>query len=346
MRCIYSRASLSFDVRSPPGASIALSPERITPSMRMLLTLLVATASCTASPLGVCPDKILPGTGIGGGGKVTSLNNVSSQAACCALCHGDFHDECSGWVYNGPGTRPGEQADGLQKHNCAIMATNGPPRPIEGHTTGINKDAPPPPPVPVGKPCNADIDCAPATAANWRCRQHTAPADASNNCHIPGPGTAGNNTCACSAQHCSNTSVTPGNASAHTQYLVIGDSISMGMNGDLAALVAGDGWALTHSPGNAASSNLGAHCVDGWVQAQARKWDVISYQFGLHDLGYDTERISVAQYTALLTEITAKLLAVQAKHKTKLLWVKTTPVPSEFRPPFCHPVVAQSRRAR
>ena len=49
--------------------------------------------------------------------------------------------------------------------------------------------------------------------------------------------------------------------------------------------------------------------MDSWVQASSRKWDVISFQFGLHDLGYDTERISVEQYSALLTNITAKLVA-------------------------------------
>ena len=45
------------------------------------------------------------------------------------------------------------------------------------------------------------------------------------------------------------------------------------------------------------TANLGAHCLEGWVQAATRKWDVISFQFGLHDLGFDTERISVEQYT-------------------------------------------------
>ena len=100
------------------------------------------------------------------------------------------------------------------------------------------------------------------------------------------------------------------------------------MNKDLSALVAADGWELTHNPGNAASSNLGAHCVHDWVQAKARKWNVISFQFGLHDLGYDTERISVEQYTALISNITAELAAVQAATQCKLLWVKTTPVPT------------------
>lgn len=127
---------------------------------------------------------------------------------------------------------------------------------------------------------------------------------------------------------CKNTSLTPKNVSASVQYLVIGDSISMGMNSDLSALVAQEGWSLTHNPGNAASSNLGVHCINNWVQPAYRKWDVISFQFGLHDLGFDTERISVQQYTELLTNITSKLVTVQNKHQTKLLWVRTTPVPT------------------
>lgn len=56
---------------------------------------------------------------------------------------------------------------------------------------------------------------------------------------------------------CQDTAKTPRNASAIVQYLVIGDSISMGMNSYLSDLVSQDGWALTHNPGNAASSNLG-----------------------------------------------------------------------------------------
>ena len=48
----------------------------------------------------------------------------------------------------------------------------------------------------------------------------------------------------------------------------------------------------------------------------------------LHDLGFDTERISVEQYSALLTGITEQLAAVQKQSGAKLLWVKTTPVPT------------------
>jgi hypothetical protein len=269
-------------------------------SMRASSPFAVSVALLLCGPAAVahaqqCPDKLLPGVGIGGGGTVTALKNTTTQAACCALCHGDYHDECSGWVYNGP-DHPA--AAWLQAHNCAIMATNGPPRPVAGHVTGLVKGAAPAPAPPAaGKACNADINCAPTTAALWRCKaaQDAAGITPENNCHIPGPGSKGNASCACSVQTCANTSSTPAKPSAAVQYLVIGDSISMGMNSDLSKLVAADGWALTHNPGNAASSNLGAHCLAHWVQEAARKWDVISFQFGLHDLGYDTERISVEQ---------------------------------------------------
>ena len=122
----------------------------------------------------------------------------------------------------------------------------------------------------------------------------------------------------------------PANASASKQYLMIGDSISLGMMKYLAALLAArGGWALTHNPGNAASSNNGRHCLGGWVQAHARTWDVISFNFGLHDLGYDVERISVAQYARLLSGVVAELAAVQRAHPaTKLVWARTTPVPT------------------
>jgi hypothetical protein len=66
---------------------------------------------------------------------------------------------------------------------------------------------------------------------------------------------------------------------------MIGDSISLGMENDVKAIVATHGWELTHNPGNAASSNLGAHCLSDWLALGSRKkWDVVSYNFGLHDV--------------------------------------------------------------
>ena len=194
-------------------------------------------------------------------------------------------------------------------------------------------DAPPPPP-----PCRSDSDCSPTTPTSrlWRCQKApdgTAPAPSSaGNCHLPGPGTAGNATCACAAEACRPSPAAPSNKSSTGQYLVIGDSISLGLAPDLTRLLRdGVGWELTHNPGNAASSNLGAHCIDDWTRTDVgRSWDVVSFQFGLHDLGFDTERITVDEYGTLLQQIVHKLAAVQraSGNKTRLVWVTTTPVPT------------------
>ena len=283
-------------------------------------------------------DHVYVGMGTGGPNAAAAVN-VTDEAACCTLCHGNLHDECVTWIFGesaagAAGSEWSGDARGYPPHNCAIMPTYYAPRPTSGHTCGVVKaPAPTPAPETKGAACNADIDCAPLTAQFWRCAADPGAAlNASSNCHLPGPGTCGNTTCACFAPRCSSTKRVV-NASATTQYLMIGDSISLGMESDLAALVAQRGWQLTHSPGNAASSNLGAHCVADWLRpnggAAADAWDVVSFQFGLHDLGFDTERISVAQYAALLSNITQELVALQrAQPALKLLWVKTTPVPT------------------
>ena len=114
---------------------------------------------------------------------------------------------------------------------------------------------------------------------------------------------------------------------------MIGDSISMGMQSKLAAIVeaAPHNWTLTHNPSNAESANLGAHCVPSWMAldgADSGKWDVISFNFGLHDIAFDTERVSVEEYSVLMTQIVSDIAAVQKRDGTKVLWVDTTPVPN------------------
>ena len=89
--------------------------------------------------------------------------------------------------------------------------------------------------------------------------------------------------------------------------------------------------ASTHNnadnPGNGDNTNYGAHCVQTWLP-EASSYDVISFQFGLHDIAYDEERLTVSQYKVLLANITQHLVNLQRIHGTKLLWVKTTPVPT------------------
>jgi len=75
------------------------------------------------------------------------------------------------------------------------------------------------------------------------------------------------------------------------------------------------------------------HCLDAWTaQASGRRWDLIAFNFGLHEVAFDTERISVEQYAANLANLTSRLVALQKRDGTRLLWVSTTPVPA--LPPY------------
>ena len=254
-------------------------------------------------------------------GHVVAVLNVSDQAACCAACGGY---SCTTWVY-GP-----TAAIGYPTHNCAIRDSGGSAslKPAAGHTCGVVREAPTPAPRPdAGAACNADTSCNVSAPLNWRCGTNAAAAaaGAAANCHPAGPGSKGNASCACSTPQCAAGS-RPAPAQGRTQYLMIGDSISLGMQSRVFANLTARGFQSSHSPGNAASSNLGAHCVGAWVGKQ--RWDVISFQFGLHDIAFDVERISVEQYAKLLARVTAQLVALQRAQGTRLLWVTTTPVPT------------------
>jgi hypothetical protein len=73
------------------------------------------------------------------------------------------------------------------------------------------------------------------------------------------------------------------------QWLMIGDSITGGcMSNGMPSVADGHGVQVTHSPGNAANVWWGAHCLDKWL-GNASRWDVITFQFGLHDLALDNE---------------------------------------------------------
>ena len=138
-----------------------------------------------------------------------------------------------------------------------------------------------------------------------------------NGCHLHA--TTTNTTCTCLPSDCGGGS--DGNrplgprASNGTRLFVIGDSISEGMEGMLRTALKPDGWSLQHNPGNGDNANYGAHCVPRWVplkptavapdpaassalsssplvdglseRAADPPFDVISFQFGLHDIAYN-----------------------------------------------------------
>ena len=84
---------------------------------------------------------------------------------------------------------------------------------------------------------------------------------------------------------------------------------------------------VQHSPfdvsdGGAGSTDVGVACLDNFLVTQRQtqvKWDVILFNFGLHNLDNSSE--AKAKYREELTNITTRLLATDAK----LIFATTTP---------------------
>jgi len=116
--------------------------------------------------------------------------------------------------------------------------------------------------------------------------------------------------------------------------LVIGDSISM--NYHEAAKKALKGVANYYrNDGNAGPSDRGTLCIDLWLgdyQTPGLHWDLIQFNFGLHDLKqmYDEQTQRYGQHQLPLEQYKNNLESViQQLKKTgaKLVWCTTTPVP-------------------
>lgn len=114
--------------------------------------------------------------------------------------------------------------------------------------------------------------------------------------------------------------------------LLIGDSISMGYTLPVRARLAGR--ANVHRPPvNCGDTARGVASLDAWLGDG--RWDVIHFNFGLHDLKYLDDRGQLAppatgkqvhspeQYAANLRRIAARLQRTGAK----LIFATTTPVP-------------------
>jgi len=115
--------------------------------------------------------------------------------------------------------------------------------------------------------------------------------------------------------------------------LLIGDSISMGYT--LATRELLKGVANVHRiPTNGSSSDVGLAKLDEWLATggAGKKWDVIHFNWGLHDLKHwkdgkldlsGPQVNPIERYEKNLRAIVAKLKATGAK----LIWTSTTPVP-------------------
>ncbi|MGF1578452.1 MAG: SGNH/GDSL hydrolase family protein [Gemmataceae bacterium] len=112
--------------------------------------------------------------------------------------------------------------------------------------------------------------------------------------------------------------------------LLIGDSISMGYTLPTRKLLKGK--ANVHRiPTNGGPTIRGVEMIDKWLGD--RKWDVIHFNWGLHDLKMDSKgrhQVPLQQYKKNLSQLVERM-----KGQTKvLIWASTTPVPQgKVKPP-------------
>lgn len=118
--------------------------------------------------------------------------------------------------------------------------------------------------------------------------------------------------------------------------MIIGDSISVGYTDEVRRLLAGK--ANVHRvAGNAGPSSSGVQKLAEWLAPTNGTWDVIHFNFGLHDLKLGTggkasqpyatsdgHQVSLEDYEKNLTQIVAKFKTTGAA----LVWCSTTPVPA------------------
>ncbi len=117
--------------------------------------------------------------------------------------------------------------------------------------------------------------------------------------------------------------------------LLIGDSISIGYT--LPVRAALEGKANVHRPStNCGPTTNGLKSIEAWLGE--KPWDVIHFNWGLHDLKYmspqganladpadkkNQRQVSPEEYEANLRKLVARL----KQTKAKLIWRNTTPVP-------------------
>ncbi len=119
--------------------------------------------------------------------------------------------------------------------------------------------------------------------------------------------------------------------------LIIGDSISIGYTGQVRTQLKGTANVI-HNPGNAEGTTLGLAKLQEWLGDT--QWDVIHFNWGLHDLKHVTEtgensnnpndpqQADLATYTANLEVLVQQLKATGSK----LIFATTTPYPKGVKP--------------
>jgi len=109
--------------------------------------------------------------------------------------------------------------------------------------------------------------------------------------------------------------------SPHPRILLIGDSISMGYTPYVREAIAGT---VEHPAENCYSTARGLQNIQAWVGDG--DWDVIHFNFGLHDLRYidGSWQVPLEDYKSNLRAIVSILKDTRAE----LIWASTTPIPT------------------
>jgi acyl-CoA thioesterase-1 len=112
--------------------------------------------------------------------------------------------------------------------------------------------------------------------------------------------------------------------------LLIGDSISVGYTLPVREKLA-DEANVHRACQNCGPTSRGVEHLDKWLEDG--NWDVIHFNFGLHDLKYMEEtgehQVPIDEYEENLEEIVARLSETGAE----LVWASTTPVPEPVEGP-------------
>ena len=119
-----------------------------------------------------------------------------------------------------------------------------------------------------------------------------------------------------------------GDDPALPRVLLIGDSISIGYTQPTRTALAGK--ANVHRPAaNCGPTTRGLEQLEAWLGDG--KWDVIHFNWGLHDLKFveGKRQVPLDEYQRNMKRLVARL----KKTGAKLIWCSTTPVPEGCSPP-------------
>lgn len=186
--------------------------------------------------------------------------------------------------------------------------------------------------IAAGLSCTAEDDCL-STPATPRCL--SVPKGQGAPCVLD-YGYNSTGYCACGSQSC--VPLTVANHTSKKQWLMIGDSISLGQEG--AAQAAALDWEIVHAPSftSGSNNNDNAHwhdmCAEQWLGPDVSRWDAITINAGAHDLAFpDNEHISASSY-AVFVERVLRMLLSKVKQSAVVVWARITPVPTD-PPPQC-----------